>query len=130
MSTLISNLSKDRMPFGKLFFVTVKEKILGKNYELSLVFCDSLDSKKINKKHRNKNKPTNVLSFPLNEDVGEIFIDLEKTKLEFRDFNMSYKNFIGYLYIHGLLHLKGYDHGAEMEKLEKKFVKAFLKINL
>ncbi len=130
MSTLISNLSKSRMPFGKLFFVSIKERILGKNYELSLVFCDSAESKKINKKYRNKNKPTNVLSFPLDENSGEIFLDLEKTKFEFEDFEMNYKNFIAYLYIHGLLHLKGYDHGDEMEKLEKKFAKEFLNINI
>ncbi len=118
------------MPFGKLFFVSIKERILGKNYELSLVFCDSAESKKINKKYRNKNKPTNVLSFPLDENSGEIFLDLEKTKFEFEDFEMNYKNFIAYLYIHGLLHLKGYDHGDEMEKLEKKFAKEFLNINI
>ena len=130
MSTLISNLSKNRMPFGKLFFVSVKERILGKNYELSMVFCDSIESKKINKKYRNKNKPTNVLSFPLDEKSGEIFIDLEKTKLEFKDFEMSHKNFIAFLYIHGLLHLKGFDHGDEMEKLEKKYLKEFLNIQM
>jgi probable rRNA maturation factor len=130
MSTLISNSSKSRLPFGKLFFVSIKERILGKKYELSLVFCDSVDSQKINKKYRNKNKPTNVLSFPLDEDSGEIFLDLEKTKFEFEDFEMNYKNFIAYLYIHGLLHLKGLDHGDEMEKLEKKYTKEFLNINL
>jgi len=65
-----------------------------------------------------------VLSFPLDEKAGEIFLDLE-TKKESEEFEMSYKKYLTFLFIHGCLHLKGYDHGAEMEKLEDKFIKKF-----
>lgn len=102
----------------------IKNVILGKRYELSVVLVNNKESKKLNQKNRNKNKPANVLSFPLEEKVGEIFLDLE-TKKEAGEFEMGYKKYLTFLFIHGCLHLKGYDHGTEMEKLENKFLKKF-----
>ena len=102
----------------------IKNIILGKNYELSLTLVNNKESKKLNKKLRNKNKPANVLSFPLEEKAGEIYLDLE-TKKEAPDFNMGHKKYLTYLFIHGCLHLRGHDHGDKMEKLEDKYLKIF-----
>lgn len=106
-------------------FVQIKNAVLGKNYELSLVFVGDATSRKLNRIYREKDKPTNVLSFPLSKTEGEIFINLKKAKAEAPDFEMPYKTFVAYLYIHGLLHLKGLDHGKKMEKLESRFLKKF-----
>ncbi len=103
-------------------FTDLKNAVLSKKYELSLVFADKKLSRKLNRTYRGKDKPTNVLSFPLSKTSGEIFIDLETAKLEAKKFEMSFTNFVKYLYIHGLLHLKGMEHGDTMEKAEKKLL--------
>ncbi|MDB5266475.1 MAG: hypothetical protein JWN89_290 [Parcubacteria group bacterium] len=95
-------------------FEEIKNAILGKSYELSLVFCGDALSHRLNLTYRQKDKPTNVLSFPLTKDSGEIFIHLKLAKNE-----------VGFLFVHGLLHLKGMEHGATMEKAEQKFRKKF-----
>lgn len=114
----IKNETKGKLP--SLPFVQIKEDVLGAQYELSLVFVGDSISKKLNFSYRGKNKPTNVLSFPLSEKEGEIFINLKKAKAEAVDWKMPFKNFVGLLFIHGLFHLKGFDHSNEMDELEKK----------
>lgn len=117
------NLTKSKLT--SLPFVSIKESVLGKKYELSLVFIGKRKSKDLNLKFRSKNKPTNVLSFPFSKTSGEIFICPEIAKKECRDFDMSFKNFVIYLFIHGLLHLKGMDHSSKMYRAEKKFFNEF-----
>lgn len=118
----LSNLTKRNLPVGKLRFLHIKEKVLGKKYELSLVFAGKTKMKSLNKKYRGKNTSANVLSFPLANDSGEIFINLD-TQSEAKKFGMSYKEYIQYLLIHGCLHLKGLNHGEKMEKMEDKYLR-------
>jgi len=107
------------------FFLNIKNVILNKKYELNIIFITSQKSKELNRTYRKKNKPTNILSFPITQQNGEIFIDLKQTKKNAKLFNMDYENFLKFLVIHGILHLKGHDHGPKMEKLEKKYCKKF-----
>lgn len=92
--------------------------ILGPEYDLSLVFCTPQKSHELNLKHRNKDKEANVLSFPLTDKSGEIFI-----KLPIKDFSVEH------LFIHALLHLKGLRHGSRMESEEKKYLNLLIKEN-
>lgn len=101
------------------------ETILGKKYDLSLFFVGTRRAKTINRLSRQKEYAPNVLSFPYTKEVGEIVICPEVTKREAKDWQMTNDNYIGFLYIHGLLHLKGYNHGPKMETLEKKYLKMF-----
>ncbi|MBI2065865.1 MAG: rRNA maturation RNase YbeY [Candidatus Zambryskibacteria bacterium] len=103
-------------------FTRLKNIILSRNFELSLVFVDSAFSRRLNVKHRRKNKPANVLSFPLSKKSGEIFIDLITARKEAKKFKMSFQTFVTFLFIHGLLHLKGMKHGDTMERTEKKLL--------
>jgi len=103
----------------------MKEAVLGKKYELSLVFVGDAISRRLNKKYRKKDKATNILSFPLTKDNGEIFINLKIAKKDAPKFEKSYNNFVKFLFIHGCLHLKGFEHGVGMEKMEEKFSKEF-----
>lgn len=119
----IRNTTKGKLP--SLPFALIKNTILGKNYELSLVFVGDTRSRNLNRQYRQKDRPTNVLSFPLSESEGEIFLNLKKAKSEAKDFDKAFVPFVGFLFIHGLLHLKGMDHGDAMEKLEKKYCKQF-----
>lgn len=122
-SIAITNTTKGKVP--SLPFVDLKNTVLGKKYALSLVFTGDALSKKLNRIYRNKNNPTNVLSFSLSESEGEIFINLKRTRLEAKSFGEKYRNFTGYLFIHGLLHLKGMLHGGTMEEAERKIRRKF-----
>jgi probable rRNA maturation factor len=127
MSFDLKNQTKNNLPISELFFAKIKENILQKKYELSLVFVGDKKSKDLNLKYRNGNYVPNVLSFPINKNVGEIFINPNQAKKECTKFEMTYKNFLIYLFVHGCLHLKGLDHGKKMDSLEKKYLKLFIK---
>ena len=119
----IKNTTKGNLP--RLPFASIKELVLGKNYFLSLVIAGDAITKKLNRQYRNKNKPANVLSFPLDKIEGEIFLNPKRAKIEAPDFGETYTNFIAHLFIHGLFHLKGYTHGSRMENEEIKIMKKF-----
>lgn len=99
----------------------IKNDILGKKYTLSLAFVGATRAQKLNMEHRKKSYVPNVLSFPLTEDHGEIYITPAVAKKEASKFDMSVEGYMGFLFIHALLHLKGYDHGDTMDKAEKKY---------
>ncbi|MDE2031208.1 MAG: rRNA maturation RNase YbeY [Patescibacteria group bacterium] len=119
----VINKTKGKPP--RLPFVSIKEKILGPKYDLSISFLSSTAQKKINNEYRNINKTTNVLSFSLSKNSGEITFDLMKVKSDAPVFGMTYPKFLKYLFIHGLLHLKGFEHSSTMEKEERKYLKMF-----
>ncbi len=103
----------------------MKRKVLGARYELSLVFVGKTRATALNKAYRGKTYSPNVLSFPLTENTGEIVICPHVAVKEAAKFNLSVDGYIAFLFIHGLLHLKGYDHGDTMERMERKHLKTF-----
>jgi len=119
----IKNKTKGHLP--RCPFVSIKNKILGEKYELGLSLLTPNEQKKINMKYRGINSTTNILSFPLSESSGEITIDPLKLKKDAPLFDMSYTQFFKYLFIHGCLHLKGFEHISTMERQEKKYLKMF-----
>ncbi len=108
-------------------FLAIKEKILGKSYNLTIIFCTPTESKERNKTYRDKDYPTNILSFPLSETEGEIYICLSIARRDAKKFDMSYTKFLHLLVIHGVLHLKGHLHGSTMEELEAKHLGVFFR---
>lgn len=108
----INNLTKFKIDKKK--FSTVAKKVLsGENREtetVSLAFISKAEMKKLNKKFRNKNKPTDVLSF---EEINEVVICPEVVKEKKED--------VLRVFIHGVLHLCGYDH--ERSKKEEELTK-------
>ena len=114
---------KGRLP--RLPFLDMKNAVLGKKYRLSLVIADRKLMKKLNRIYRNKNAITDVLSFPLDTEEGEIFLNQDEAALKAGAWNRSRINFIGFLFIHSLLHLKGLTHSSRMESEETKFLKKF-----
>jgi probable rRNA maturation factor len=119
----ITNKTKGKLP--RLPFLEMKEAVVGKRYDLSLVLIGEVRSKSITKKYRKKDKVSNVLSFPIDKNVGEIFITPSAAKREAKKFAKTQNKQIGFLFIHGLLHLKGYTHGSTMESKEKALSKRF-----
>ncbi len=123
MSLSITNTTKGKLP--RLPFAKLTTAVLGEKYECSLVIVSPRKSRELNKTYRDKDNSTNILSFPLEKNEGEIFLDLETSRKDAPAFDRSYTNFIAFLYIHALFHLKGYDHSGIMEKQEKKIRKVF-----
>lgn len=119
----IANKTKGKLP--RLPFVSIKDKILGKEYELDIIFFTSQKQAEINKAYRNKEGTTNILSFPLSKNSGQITFDPIKVKGEAHLFDMTYPKFLKFLFIHGCLHLKGFKHSSTMEREEKKYLKLF-----
>ncbi len=106
-------------------YAEIKEVIIGNRYQVSLSFVGSTRARAYNQAHRGKSYVPNVLSFPLDRTTGEIIICPLVAKREAAKFGLSYTGYVTYLFIHGLLHLKGYDHGATMEKLEARYKRQF-----
>jgi rRNA maturation RNase YbeY len=126
MSVSIRNLGKKRIP-SWIPFSNITDKVLGKKYELSLVFAGHALSRRLNRDLRGKDKPTNVLSLPLDKHNGEIIIDLMKVTEEAKKFDRNIGQHVLALFIHGALHLKGFSHGSTMERKEAQLYKAFSK---
>ncbi len=122
----IINKTSFKLPFFS--FKKIKNDILGKNYSLSIAFVSEKQSQEINKKYKKKNKATNILSFSLRKDYGEIIMCPALIKKEAKSFSKTFRLFLGFLVIHGMLHLKGLKHSKKMEKLENFYCKKF-KIN-
>ena len=108
-----------------LSFLDIKNKILGEKYELNLIFVSEKKIHALNKTYRKIDSPTDILSFLLNKNSGEIFICEKIAKIKAVDFDRKYNNFLAFLFIHGCVHLFGYEHGNKMEVVEDKFRKFF-----
>jgi probable rRNA maturation factor len=109
-----------RVPFSK-----IKDAVLGREYELSLAFIAPRKMRELNCAYRGMDAPTDILSFPLSKTSGEIFLCMSEAAKKAPLFNMTSRQYLGYMFIHGLLHLEGLDHGRTMSRLERKFSKAF-----
>lgn len=105
---------------GRAPFRAIKEAALGKSYRLTLIFTSPARIRKWNRIYRGKNRATDILSFPVSKSEGEIYMCLSEARKEAKKFRHAPGNFILFLFIHGLVHLKGYDHGATMERIETK----------
>ena len=125
--------------------VTQAVKIFSENFKISRNFhftvhsLNESESKKLNQKTFNKNKPTDVLSFPLyndieainqldesmHEDMGDMFICRNVIKMNAEIYDKDFVEELQYIVIHGLLHLIGYSHekNDKLKTYESKLMK-------
>ena len=90
-----------------------KEKVKIPNaHSLTVAFVDLSEMKRINREFRKKNKPTDILSFEAlePESFGELVLCPQVLKSQAKEHQLSYREEVGYMLIHGILHLLGYDH--------------------
>ena len=103
--------------------------------EFTIFLTNNSKMKNLNKKYRKINKPTDVLSFPLNIKIkskiylGDIAISYEIVNK--RSYNSSFVYELDKMWIHGYLHLSGYDHikNLDFEKMYKKENLIFKQLN-
>jgi probable rRNA maturation factor len=117
-----SLLNKTRGKLPRVAFAAIKKAVLGERYELSLALVTPKEARALTKKTKGKDKPSNVLSFPLSKHSGEIVICPATARREAAKYGTTAENFLAYLFIHGMVHLKGLDHGATMEKTERRYI--------
>ena len=125
IETNISIINKTKGKLPRLPFVAMRDKILGPSYDLSISFVGKTASRTLNRTYREKDYPTNILSFELSKKSGELVLQPDCVKRDAKKFNMDFPNFLAFLLIHGMLHLKGMQHGSTMEKQEARFKKVF-----
>ena len=129
------NISLPYNKIGKKFFTATTEKIFNiidiDNISVNIILTDNKFIQSINKNYRKKNSPTDVISFAYRDDdlfpnhegdieeLGDVYISLEKASEQSLDFGVSLKDELKRLLIHGILHLLGYDHELSAEE-EKK----------
>lgn len=117
----IFNETQVRVPRAAI--VTIYTKLLKKTCSLNVVCIGDTFSQKLNKAHRQKDAPTNILTFPPNDDgVAELYINAAMVKKMAQKHRISVKKQFLFLYIHGILHLLGHSHGEEMEMLEDRYI--------
>lgn len=126
----LSNTTKQAvsLPIKKL--EEAADDILGTSYDVSVVVIGDKRAQTLNKEYRGKDYIPNVLSFPIDEDMGEIFLNPKTARLEAPKFGLSVTNYLNYLIVHSLLHLKGHDHGDEMDAKEKFYMKKFFGVEV
>ncbi len=122
-----SVVRKTRGTLPRVPFSRIKEAVLGERYDLSLALVGPAESRRLNRARRGKDKPANVLSFPLSAQSGEIILCSAEAKREAPRYDLSHRKFLGLLFIHGALHLKGLAHGSRMEKKERALCSRFLR---
>ena len=112
--------------YGLLEFALKREKL--ENVEFNIIFVDINKIHEINKTYRGIDRPTDVISFALEDNMdikldhrllGDIYICVEKAHEQAIEYKHSYLRELSFLMIHGLLHLLGYDH---MEPEEEKIM--------
>jgi len=119
------------LPIDIPILETIKNSLSAKEIELIIVYNDEIQE--LNKVHRNIDKATDVLSFPMEFDMpnmplGSIVISSDFVTLKAAEYQHSFNDEFTLLFIHGLLHLLGYDHevdeGEHREK-EEELIKQF-----
>lgn len=128
-------IAKDeKMLHDLLDFAADYLKLTGE-IELSLTIVDDAEIHEINKTYRNIDRPTDVISFAIEDlgedelaimglpddmprELGDLFISIDKTREQAEDYGHSFERELGFLAVHGFLHLNGYDHMNEADEKE------------
>jgi probable rRNA maturation factor len=98
-------------------------------WNISLVFAGETRAHNLNKQLRNKSYVPNVLSYEVGKNSGEIIICPSIARKQAPEYDLSYTNMVGFLFIHGLLHLKGLSHSATMDKKEREILSRLVTIH-
>ena len=137
MNVIISNYPES-LDFDDMITESVREAALkvGELYglgnaEVSVTLTDNAYIHTLNKRYRDIDRPTDVLSFALNESdepetvggagidvMGDIVISVERAREQAAEYGHSLRREVSFLTVHGMLHLMGYDHMEDADRIE------------
>ena len=145
MEVIISNYPEElAVPQEYVDNVAAAAKMVGRLYgvengEVSITLTDNAYIHKLNKQYRGIDRPTDVLSFALNESeepeieggmavnvLGDLIISVERAEEQAADFGHSVRREMAFLTVHGMLHLLGYDHMEDEEREEMEAEQRFV----
>ena len=145
MNVIISNYPEDlTFPQEIIDNVTTAAETVGKLYgvengEVSVPLTNNEYIHQLNKQYRGIDRPTDVLSFALNESeepeiedgpdvnvLGDLIISVERAQEQAADYGHSVRREVAFLTVHGMLHLLGYDHMEEADRLEMEAEQRFV----
>lgn len=135
---IISEIKRAVLTIGELYDV--------ENSEVSITLTNDKTIHELNKNYRGIDRPTDVLSFAFRESdepkinfdseevdeinkidvLGDIIISIERAEIQAEDYGHSFKREIIFLTVHGMLHLLGYDHIEENDRLEMEQEQKFI----
>lgn len=137
-----NNQKKIKLPVGLRLLVRkcCQAVLVSENFdrsaEVSVSFVDNNEIRRLNRLYRDKDKPTDVLSFPLGENgvydvnnetgavlLGDVVISIETAIKQAKMYDHSLEREVGFLTVHSMLHLLGYDHETsplEAERMHEK----------
>ncbi|MGO3732910.1 MAG: rRNA maturation RNase YbeY [Vagococcus sp.] len=146
-TTSITNSQLDLVESIIEFASTQPELNLELDTEMSVTFVNNEEIHQINKEYREKDAPTDVISFALEDEgidelpiefgdmdiprnIGDIIVSVEKIMEQANEYSHSFERELGFLVIHGFLHLNGYDHMNEKDEkvmfdLQRKILDAY-----
>lgn len=122
-----------------------EEKLIDKNLYINVILTNSKKIREINKKHRNVDKETDVLSFPMFEkeelcklkfehieNLGDIIISVEQVKKQAIEYGHGFEREFAYMLVHGFYHILGFDHIEESDKkiMREQEEKILSKLNI
>ncbi|WP_188453624.1 rRNA maturation RNase YbeY [Virgibacillus oceani] len=117
----------------RLLVFAAKKEGISNEAEVSVSFVDNNEIHELNRNYRQQDKPTDVISFAMQEMVegelnvvgddmpltlGDIVISVDRAKEQAEDYNHSFERELGFLTVHGFLHLLGYDHMNEEDEAQ------------
>ena len=141
---------RQKMLVRSAILATLAYESYGQSCEVSVTFTDDEGIHAVNKEYRGIDKPTDVLSFPLNDfestdepladeptvSLGDIVVSLERAEAQAAEFGHSAERELAFLCVHSTLHLLGYDHelsdedDADMRRRQREILEAMgLKVN-
>ena len=130
-----TKIKKKQIFFDKICKAFPKKyKFKNKKVSLTLLLSNNKNIKKLNKSFRNKNKPTDILSFPIKKKINNEFFYLGDIIISYEYMNkpkkinlIQFKKKVAKIFIHGFLHLMGFDHkkNKDFEKMQKEELKLY-----
>lgn len=120
---------------------TIGELYDAENCEVSIILTDDARIRELNREYRGIDRPTDVLSFALHESdepeiifdgedqidaLGDIIVSVERARAQALEYGHSFRREIIFLIVHGMLHLLGYDHIEEADRLEMEAEQKFI----
>lgn len=130
-------LEEQQRAISALLEIAAAKLDLPEDTEMSITFMDNAGIQEINREYRDKDQPTDVISFANEEvledeltidfgedqldlprDLGDIMISIERAAEQAESYGHSFERELGFLAVHGFLHLNGYDHMTDEEEKE------------
>lgn len=112
------SLTPDQEKTIKALFAETARRENRTSGEVSLTFCDNDFIHDLNRTYRNIDRPTDVLSFPMEDEqlLGDIVISIPKVRSQAEEYGHSFERELYFLAVHGFLHLLGYDHETKEDE--------------